>query len=576
MRKTTKYSSFIIATLLATTPILVSQKVQATTDTSSESGAASNSSKVNQENNGTKSGAKGTEDNGSSTTGSADDDDDDSDGTTQSGSNQKGTDSGKTKAKSGETPGNQSDTKGNPAPSQSNGNAPIMTGNPKDYEDGQDYGYKPVPGFPIISITKTDPNFYVKNGMTPNEISDFFNDKKNYSLINKEFSDTHITYGSLTTNYDPDDDYDTMIHPDVWCVYKKDSKGNVDYKQVVGDDEKLVEGNGYEIVLEFSVMDGLDPDIMYNVKDYGTIALHHPAQWTLRYPNYDGSIEDESHHYGMSNVCLQINVKFGEYPGWKDSDQNKKQDDSDNNSGSTSQDNKGTSSDNNSGSTSQDNKGTSSDNSSESQNNNNNGQEEQPTNINNSSNDFSSSLDSNPNNDAVLPVADTPVDQPANVTDKVQNNESINKLSDKDLRHLGLVKRSFLYDDKGKRVKGTPLLAKNNNKMYLVPKNVRMMNGKLFYRVTVGTNTYFVRLQNVLRNKQVAKIDFKGRIKHKLLGTVKFYDQNGHKLNQKVNSKKYFKLTQVKLINHKFLYKIKGKNLWVRAKDVHIKENNVF
>ncbi|WP_438450179.1 hypothetical protein [Lactobacillus kitasatonis] len=100
MRKTTKYSSFIIATLLATTPILVSQKVQATTDTSSESGAASNSSKVNQENNGTKSGAKGTEDNGSSTTGSADDD---SDGTTQSGSNQKGTDLGKTKTKSGET-----------------------------------------------------------------------------------------------------------------------------------------------------------------------------------------------------------------------------------------------------------------------------------------------------------------------------------------------------------------------------------------------------------------------------------------------------------------------------------------
>lgn len=86
--------------------------------------------------------------------------------------------------------------------------------------------------------------------MTPNEISDFFNDKKNYPLIDKEFSDVHITYGSLTANYDPDDDYDSRIKPDVWCVYKKDSKGNVDYKQVVGDDEKLVEGNGYEIVLD--------------------------------------------------------------------------------------------------------------------------------------------------------------------------------------------------------------------------------------------------------------------------------------------------------------------------------------
>ena len=127
-----------------------------------------------------------------------------------------------------------------------------MTGNPKDYEDGHDYGYTPVPGFPILSITKTDPNFYVKNGMTPNEISDFFNDKKNYPLIDKEFSDVHITYGSLTANYDPDDDYDSRIQPDVWCVYKKDSKGNVDYKQVVGDDEKLVEGNGYEIGI-FSV-----------------------------------------------------------------------------------------------------------------------------------------------------------------------------------------------------------------------------------------------------------------------------------------------------------------------------------
>lgn len=396
--------------------------------------------------------------------------------------------------------------------------------------------------------------------MTPNEISDFFNDKKNYPLIDKEFSDVHITYGSLTANYDPDDDYDSRIQPDVWCVYKKDSKGNVDYKQVVGDDEKLVEGNGYEIVLEFPVMDGLDPSIMYSVKDYGTIALHHPAQWSLRYPNYDDSIDDESHHYGMSNVCLQINVKFGEYPGWKDSDQNKKQGGSDNNSGSTSQDNKGTSSDNNSGS----------------QDNNSSDQEEQPTNVNDSSSDFSLSTDSNSNNDATLPVADTPVDQPANVTEKVPDNESINKLSDKDLRHLGLVKKSFLYDDEGKRVKGTPLLAKNNNRMYLVPKNVRMMDGKLFYRVTIGTNTYFVKLQNVLKNKKVANIDFKGRIKHKLLGTVKFYDQNGHKLNRKVNSKKYFKLTQVKLINHKFFYKIKGKNLWVRAKDVHIKENTVF
>ena len=63
-----------------------------------------------------------------------------------------------------------------------------------DYEDGHDYGYTPVPGFPILSITKTDPNFYVKNGMTPNEISDFFNDKKNYPLIDKDFSDVHITY----------------------------------------------------------------------------------------------------------------------------------------------------------------------------------------------------------------------------------------------------------------------------------------------------------------------------------------------------------------------------------------------
>lgn len=30
--------------------------------------------------------------------------------------------------------------------------------------------------------------------MTPNEISDFFNDKKNYPLIDKDFSDVHITY----------------------------------------------------------------------------------------------------------------------------------------------------------------------------------------------------------------------------------------------------------------------------------------------------------------------------------------------------------------------------------------------
>lgn len=87
MRKSTKYSSFIIAALLATTPILVSQKVKASTDTSSESSVASKGHKVNQEDNsnnpGTKS--KSADGNGSSDAGLNEDDDDDSDGTTQSG-----------------------------------------------------------------------------------------------------------------------------------------------------------------------------------------------------------------------------------------------------------------------------------------------------------------------------------------------------------------------------------------------------------------------------------------------------------------------------------------------------------
>lgn len=87
MRKSTKYSSFIIAALLATTPILVSQKVKASTDTSSESSVASKGPKVNQEDNsnnpGTKS--KSADGNGSSDAGLNEDDDDDSDGTTQSG-----------------------------------------------------------------------------------------------------------------------------------------------------------------------------------------------------------------------------------------------------------------------------------------------------------------------------------------------------------------------------------------------------------------------------------------------------------------------------------------------------------
>lgn len=560
MRKTTKYSSFIIATLLATTPILVSQKVQATTDTSSESGAASNSSKVNQENNGTKSGAKGTEDNGSSTTGSADDDDDDSDGTTQSGSNQKGTDLGKTKTKSGETPGNQLDTKGNPAPSQSNGNAPIMTGNPKDYIDAADYGYKPVPGFPIINITKTDPNVYVKDGMSQNDLQDYFDNEENYSLIDKEFSDLHATYGTFSIPGLGSDYSNSRLSPNVECIYRVDANGKIDYKHILDANEKMTKGNHYMALIGTEIVDGLDPDIMYNTVDYlvdGTPEKR--PQWSLRFPNDQYETDDGTMHYGMTTLYALLNVKFGVYHGGKDSDQNKKPDDNDNNSGSTSQNNKGNSADNNSGS--QDN---------------NNSQEEQPVTTDNSSNVFPSSTDLNTDNNEALPVVNTSVDQSTNITESVPDNESINKLSDNELRHLGLVKRSFLYDENGKRVEGTPLLAKNNNKMYLVPKNVRMVDGKLFYRVTIGTNTYFVKLQNVLRNKQIANIDFKGRIKHKLLGTVKFYDQNGHKLNQKVNSKKYFKLTQVKLINHKFFYKIKGKNLWVRAKDVHIKENNVF
>lgn len=101
------------------------------------------------------------------------------------------------------------------------------------------------------------------------------------------------------------------------------------------------------------------------------------------------------------------------------------------------------------------------------------------------------------------------------------------------------------------------LNALDNGKIYT-------FNGEHYYRIDdVG---HYVKVANTVK-KPNENVRVKGRKNKKILN---FYTEKGQYAHKFTTSKKPIKFSQSKFINNYLYYKVSGKKLWVRAKDINL------